>query len=262
MPVRGADNPGTNFRSFRGGLKVGTNRPSVGVDSFCPVQFLRELRGREKFAVGAVENVQKAVAVRFYQEFARLPLVHGIHENGSFRGVIVKKIVGRELEIPFEFAGLGIQGEYAIGIEIIAGPRPAIEIRSWVAGSPVQRIEFGIVGAGHPGGAAAAQIGLPGPTGRAELAGAGYGPETPHLLTGLRIEGRDEPANAVVAAGCADENFAVHDEGSAGGAVVFVALGVRDVPEEMAGAHIQAEQMSVVRFQEDPGVPDSIATVV
>ena len=71
----------------------------------------------------------------------------------------------------------------------------------------------------------------------------------------MRIEGRNKAANAIVAAGSSHQNFVFDDKRSAGCAVVLVPLRIRHVPDQIAGARIQAEQMRVVRLHVNPVVP-------
>ena len=64
----------------------------------------------------------------------------------------------RELKMPFELAGVGIEREDAIGVEVVARTNGAVEIRGRIAGAPLQSVEPRVIGAGHPGGAAAVFI--------------------------------------------------------------------------------------------------------
>src|SRR4029077_6499832 len=178
-----------------------------------------------------------------------------IEQNRSFGCVVIVEIVGSELEIPFELAGVGIQGEDTIGIEVVAGTRCSVEIGGGIAGAPVDGIEFWIVGARHPSGAAPAQVHFAGPTGRAGLAGAGNSPKTPSELAGFRAECGNEAAHAIVAAGSSDNDFVLYDERRAGGAVIFVPFRVGDVPKQMTGAGVETEKMGVVGFKIDAVTP-------
>src|SRR5712672_3712433 len=106
--------------------------------------------------------------------------------------------MGRELKMPLQLSGVRIQREHAIGVEIVAGTRAAIEVRRRITRAPVQRVEFGVVGSRHPGGATATQIRIAWPTFRAGLARAWNGPEAPGQLAGLRIAGEKEASSAAV----------------------------------------------------------------
>ena len=73
--------------------------------------------------------------------------------------VVIPHVARRELEIPVHLAGVRIPGDRAVGEEIVARPVERIEHRHRIAGAPDGLVGGGIVGAGHPHGAAA---GLPG----------------------------------------------------------------------------------------------------
>src|SRR2546430_993026 len=117
----------------------------------------------EKFSVGAVQDIEIAVAIRFEEQLSLLAMVAGIDQDGSLRRVVVKEVVRRKLKIPFELSRVGVQGEDTIGIEVVPRARAAIKVRSGIAGAPINCIEFRIVRAGHPGSAAAALVEFAGP---------------------------------------------------------------------------------------------------
>jgi hypothetical protein len=48
-------------------------------------------------------------------------------------------VVRGELEIPFELAGLGVERENGIGVEIVADAFAAIEIGAGIADRPVEK---------------------------------------------------------------------------------------------------------------------------
>ena len=76
--------------------------------------------GEKKFAIGAIENVEKAVAIGLEEEFAGVAIEIRVEEHGNFSGVPIVKIEGRELEMPLEFSSVGVESEDAIGVEVIA----------------------------------------------------------------------------------------------------------------------------------------------
>src|SRR4029077_8264592 len=102
-----------------------------------------------------------------------------IKQHGSLIGVVVIDVVWCELEIPFQFSVVGVYGQNTSCIQVIAGPRITHKIGRCVAGGPIESVEFGIVGAGHPGGAATMQVGISRPTGGTVFSRSGNGPETP-----------------------------------------------------------------------------------
>src|SRR6266487_845364 len=114
--------------------------------------------------------------------------------------------------IALELAGRGIERDRGCRIKIVAGttvahPRPA------VSGSDEKKIRLGIVIRRHPDGASAV---LPLIAFRPGLA-AGFSRSrnregSPQFLATLGIECGDEAADTALAAGRADNDFAVGDQ--------------------------------------------------
>src|SRR5207253_5909505 len=114
----------------------------------------------------------------------------------------------------------------------------------------------------HPGGAAAAQVELTGPTRGAGFSRSWDGPKAPSELPGLGVIGGNETADAVVAARSSDENFIFDDKRSAGGPVILVAFGVGNVPEEMTGAGIETQEVGIVGLEKNAIAPKSDTSTV
>src|SRR3954466_6550426 len=86
--------------------------------------------------------------------------------------------------------------------------------RPWcgVANAPVDGFGVLVIGAGHPGRAAARLpvVSAPGVMPRLALTGNGEG--TPQFLAVIRIVGDDVAAHTELAAGAADDHFAIDHE--------------------------------------------------
>src|SRR4051812_16071543 len=65
------------------------------------------------------------------------------------------QIVGSELKVPTKLAGFRRQRDDTGGIEVVTFPLIAIEVRTRIAGLPIDDIQFGIISAGEPRRAAA-----------------------------------------------------------------------------------------------------------
>ena len=139
-------------------------------------------------------------------------------------GVVIEIVMRRELEIPFQLAGIGVERDDAIAIEVVAAAVVAIPIGTGVADAPVSEIELGIVGAGDPHGGAASLPGIAGPGFVAGLARAGDGVEAPGFLAGGGVEGGDETADAELAAGDSHDDFVFDDQRGVREGVTRVAL--------------------------------------
>src|SRR2546430_2339395 len=94
----------------------------------------------EMLAVGAIKQEIKSVAAGLREEFARFAFEFGVEENGRLHGVPIVNIVRRRLEMPDEFAGVGIERDDGAGVEIVAGTAFTGEDRVGIAGAPVEKI--------------------------------------------------------------------------------------------------------------------------
>src|SRR6185436_18561910 len=99
---------------------------------------------------------------------------------------------------------------------VVAEPVGAVHLRPGVARAPIEQVERGIVRTGDPGRRAAAlpRVALPGVVARFAVAGDRV--EAPRPFSRLGVVGVDETANAVLAAGHADDDLVLHDERRAG----------------------------------------------
>src|SRR5205085_9832035 len=112
-------------------------------------------RAGYKLSRGSVYDIIETVSVVPQHHLASIPVPIHIGENGNLHGVVVVGIIRRELKIPLEFAGVGIKGQNAIGIKIVARPLSGIPVRTRISGAPIGEVEIGIVRARDPDGRAA-----------------------------------------------------------------------------------------------------------
>src|SRR5207302_9945630 len=99
-----------------------------------------------------------------------------------------------------------VDREYRRRRQGVTGTAIADKIRGGIAGVRLQDVELGIISTGHPGGPTSVQVGIPGPTGRAEFARGGNRPEAPFLLSRGRIEGGEKPAYTRISSRGADND--------------------------------------------------------
>ena len=118
---------------------VTTGRPSGPMPE---AQSTRRRKGlaRSSFAIGAVEHIEEAVAIGVEQQFGGLAFVNGVDQDIGLGGVAILQVVRRELIVPFEIAGFGVESENAVGIEIVAGAVAVVAIGLGIAGGPVERV--------------------------------------------------------------------------------------------------------------------------
>src|SRR5260370_12550975 len=117
--------------------------------------------------------------------------------------VVVPQVARRELKIPVHLAGVGIVGDSAVGVEVVARSMERVEHRHRVASAPDSLIGSPIVGAGHPHSTASGlpRIGVALPGLAAGLAGGWDGELAPEAFPGDAIEPSNPLANALPAVG-------------------------------------------------------------
>src|SRR5579864_1443342 len=254
-PVSGAVDAGTDICALRRWNSTRENRTTRSVYVFGPIQFLHERSRVQKSSIGPVENIEKAIPVGLYQQASPRAALLRIHQDRGFIRIVVVQIVRRELEVPFQFARIGVESQHASRIKIVAGAGVSHKVRRRITGCPIQSIEFRIIGTGHPGRPTSVKIGIVGPTRGAKLPGPGYCPETPHQLSSLRIVGGHKSADSGVATGSTHDHRVFHYEWRAGGAVLLGLIGIFNVPAQAARASVEAEQMSIIGFYVNRIVP-------
>ncbi len=187
-------------------------RSSVIIQPAGPGHLDEGMSGQE-LAVGAVQRVEEAVAIRPQHQLAHAAVPLRVHQDGDLGRVVVVGIVGAELKMPFQFAGVGVQGERRIGIEIGAFALRRVPVRAGIADAPIGQVEFGVVGSGDPDGRAAVTPGVAGGPGIvARFAGPGNGVEAPDLLSRLRVVSGHETADPVLAARYAHDHLVLYHE--------------------------------------------------
>src|SRR5215470_5994528 len=128
--------------------------------------------------------------------------------------VVVPQVAWRELKIPVHLAGVGVVGDSAVGVEIVARSMEWIEHRHRIASAPDGLIGSGIVGAGHPHSTASGlpRIGIALPGLAAGLAGGWDSELAPEAFAGGGIEPGYPVAYTLVAVGGADDDLVLDGE--------------------------------------------------
>ena len=155
-------------RAF-GGRELHAIGTPLRVEAVEPVRLhvrlaLEELAGR------AIEHVHHAVAVGPEHHLARLALPLDVGEHRHLRGVVVELVVRRELVVPLQLAGVDVERDDAVAIEVVAPARAAVPVGRRIAGAEEHEIRLRIVGARVPHADAAGLPRVAGPRLVARLA--------------------------------------------------------------------------------------------
>src|SRR5581483_2222046 len=167
----------------------------------------------------------------------------------------------RELEVPLYFAGVRVDGKNAGRVEVVSGTGIADEVRSGVAGGPIESIQFRIIRSRHPGRGSAMKVGIARPTVGTEFAGAGNSPAVPFLPSGCSVKRSQESSHTGVSTGSANNDFIFDHQRSAGCSVMFRLVCVFDIPEQATGTGVESQQMRVIGFRENRILPDRYAPI-
>src|SRR5271168_3205114 len=124
-----------------------------------------------------------------------------IRQNRIGHSVPVVHIMRRELIMPFQFAGIGIQRHETARVEIVTRAHITEHDGARIPRTPESQIGLRIVGSGDPGGTAAVLPTLAGPGLATQLTLAGHGVEAPYAFAGVGVISIDESARAELGPG-------------------------------------------------------------
>ena len=66
-----------------------------------------------------------------------------VGQHRDLHRIVVEIVVRRELVIPFQLAGIGIERDHGIAVEVVAGAVVAVPIGPGIADAPVGQIQAG-----------------------------------------------------------------------------------------------------------------------
>src|SRR6516165_1002241 len=142
-------------------------------------------------------------------ELVRLSSGLTVNQNVRARGIVIPHVARYVLMVPVHLAGVGVPGDQAVGVEVVARSVVRVIHRDWVAGAPEDLVRGRVIGPGHPHGAAASLpsvvVVLPGLS--PLLAGRRNHVLTPDELAGRRVKRHDEIANSMIATGSPQDDL-------------------------------------------------------
>src|SRR5271154_1271716 len=116
-----------------------------------------------------------------------LAIYLGVDQLAYANLIVVEEVARRVLEVPFDLAGVDVEGEGRVGEQVVTGTVFRIVHRHRLPCAPIRQLGGRVVGTGLPERAAAMQpragVALPGVTAGLIRSGNAVGP--PHMLTGI-----------------------------------------------------------------------------
>src|SRR5438270_13172304 len=101
-------------------------------------------------AIRAIEHEEVAVARGLCEQLTKLPIDLAVEQDRFFDVVPIMRVVRRSLEIPGEFARIRVQRHNRARPKVVPFPALRSMNRIWIAYTPIQQVELGIVGATQP----------------------------------------------------------------------------------------------------------------
>src|SRR5262249_31212115 len=142
--------------------------------------------GPQQGAIGAVDDIEEAIAVGLHDDLADLAIDCKVGLYQLVDPIIIVRVIWRELIVPDNLAGFGPEGEHRGAIEIV----PLAELgipRAAVARAPIDQVKVRIVGASQPGRPATMLPGIARPGVATRLTGSRNSVAAPELCTRFRI---------------------------------------------------------------------------
>jgi hypothetical protein len=182
------------------------------------------------------------------------------HRRGG--QIVVHAIMRLELVIPAERASAGVERDYAVGVEIVAGAVLGVQVWRGISDRHQNLVARDVKGERRPSATAACQRRfLHLPSVRAGLVLGGDQVETPQLTPVLSVERHQAAAHPPIAAGRARVDEAVPCERRPRQELAKSRVPYLILPERLAGLCVDCDQRAVGQASKDASVAVSSATI-
>src|SRR5229473_577158 len=168
-----------------------------------------EPEGVEKLQLSliAIQNPEVSIAAGMCSRLDRLSVDLGVDQQGGRHFVPVKRIVRRVLMIALQLAGLDVERQRRVRVQVVAGTIVS-NPRRRISSAPVSDVQCGIEDPGDPDGATSALVRIALPGVPAWLMRCGHRVGAPESLAALGVEGAQRAPDAKFPTGVADEDLA------------------------------------------------------
>src|SRR6266436_4464918 len=161
----------------------------------------------------------------------------------------------RVLVIAFDLAGIGVESERRVRVEVVAGP-VVRDPWPWIACAPVSRVCCGVIDPGNPGRSAASFVGLSFPGLPTRFVWPGHSVRLPESFSGERVKRAYGAPNAELATRVAGDDFAAHRKRRQGRVATCLVVIERDVPGLLARRGVESYDVILRRRYEHAPVID------
>ena len=230
-------------------------------------------------------NIDMASLAAMNHNFAHLAIFAcGVSQNGRAHRIEIPYIVRNILVVPFVGAGIEVDCDDRVGIEVVTGTFRAIQIRRGIADDEERGFRFQINRRRHPHATAEGFVEV------AAIFCEGFffrcyvalhvtvrcvvripnafvtffrnRVERPPQFTVIGVISFDEATDAVLAAVGADQHFTVDRNRRHGFGITEFGIGDFGFPKELSGFRVERNQLGIQRAHEQLAVQRSDASVV
>src|SRR5712664_3563024 len=166
----------------------------------------------------------------------------------------------RVLVIAFDLAGIGVESERRVRVEVVAGPVVG-DPGARIPRTPVSRVCCGVIDPGNPGRSAAPFVGLSCPGVATRLVCRRHGISFPDALSSERVKRAYGAPNAELATRVAGDDFAAHRKRRQGRVTTRFIVIDWNSPNLLARSGVKSNErtigrrhVDVVTIQSDPTV--------
>src|ERR1041384_714315 len=253
----------TNERLFAGFRFIASNQLAILINTLNP-RHIVDIRPRvDELAGLSIDHPHITALVRVYQQLLSLAVACDVHQHRLISRIEIPRVVRNLLVIPLQLAGIRIDRNDAVGIEVFALANFVVEIGRWITDAPEDQVLGSIIGAAQPCRAAAVLPDIScGPGLVSGFPRPGDRIEAPCEPSCLRVERADVTTVGAIASGAADDDLIFDNERSAVDiAAAFLYVFDFDVPDFLAGARVQPHDVIIHRPEEDHSVADRKSSI-
>ena len=115
-------------QDYLAGFPWHPHRPALFIESTHPVHFGERLPHQELPGV-TIQRVHQSIAIGPQHDLHVGAVPIHVDQDRHLHRVVVVGVIGGELEVPAQFAGVGIERDDRVGVEIVARPLLVVPVR-------------------------------------------------------------------------------------------------------------------------------------
>src|SRR5262245_698586 len=123
---------------------IPSHEVAVLIDALDPIDRINVRPRSDEFARRPIQDPRKSAFVGMNQQLLYPPVALNVYKNAFISRIKVPTVIRNLLVVPLQLAGVGIERNYAIGVEIGSRAKTVVEIGGWISDAPVDQIQLRI----------------------------------------------------------------------------------------------------------------------